>query len=154
MKSATAMTLVYLSILSLMVGGLLLSPMATATTIQADVDFDPDKINLMSGPDGWTSPDIIAFIRFPRPYKKDVIDINVSTILLEHFIPVTKSDLTKTVCKTFFDRQVVQDHLWLKTAHMGYNPPFKNKKVDMIVTGNLNDGTPFEGTATVIVSAK
>ena len=154
MKTATAMTLVYLFIFSVMVGGLLLSPTATASTIQADVDFDPDKINLMTGPDGWTSPVFMAFIRFPKPYKQSIDEIDVSTILLEGFIPPLGVELTNIVCKAFFDRQVVMDHLWLETAHMGYIPPFKNEELEMTVTGNLNDGTPFEGSDIIFVTAK
>lgn len=155
MKTATAMTLAYLFIFSVMVGGLLVAPMATASTIQAEVNFDPDKINLMTGSDGWTSPVVSASIRLPKPYKKSVDEnINVSTILLEGFIPPNSTQLDRTVCKCFFDRQIVQDHLWLKTAHMGYNPPFKNQEVEMKATGNLNDGTPFEGSDTILVTAK
>lgn len=154
MKATTVMIFLYVSIFSVMVGGLLLAPMATASTIPADVNIDPDKINLKETPKSWKSPYVMAFIRFLKPYKKKILDINVSTILLDGVIPVSKTELTKTVCKAFFDRQTVQDYLWLKLAHMGNNEPFKNKKVELTVTGNLNDGTPFEGSDTILVSTK
>ena len=155
MKRATATTLVYLFILSVMVGGLLLVPMAIASPIPADVNIDPDKINLRDNQESWTSPYVMAFIRFSKPYKKRIVDVNLSTVLLDGVIRVARGEITKTVCKTFFDRQTVEDYLWLKLIHMmSYTVPFKNVKVELTVTGNLNDETPFEGTGTIFVSAK
>jgi len=154
MKTATAMTLVYLFIFSVMVGGLLVAPMATASTIPANIDIDPDRINLKDPLEDWESPVLLASIRFPKPYKNRIQDINASTILLDGVIPVVKNESTKTVYKAFFDKQVVMDYLWLKLIHMGYDETFKRVEVELIVTGNLNDGTPFEGSDTITVSTK
>lgn len=154
MKATTGTMVFYVFIVSVMVGGLFLLPMATASTIPADVNFDPDKINLRDNPQSWNSPHVMAFIRFSKPYKKRIVDVNLSTVLLDGVIPVVRGEITKTVCKTFFDRQVVYNYLWLKLGHMGYEAPVKNKKVELTVTGNLNDGTPFKGSDTILVSAK
>ena len=153
MKTTTAMTLFYLFIFSVMVGGVLLAPMAAASTISATVNIDPDKINLRDNPDSWNSPYVMAFIRFPKPDKKKVLDINVSTVLLDGVIPAVQSEATKFTFKAFFDRQTVADYLWLKLTHMD-SAPFKNVKVELTVTGKLYDGTPFAGSDTILVSAK
>ena len=153
MKKTTALTLVYLFILSAMVGASFLAPMATASTISATVNIDPDKINLRKPPSSWSSPYVMAFIRFPKPDKKKVIDINISTVLLDGVIPATRGEATKFTFKAFFDRQTVADYLWLKLTHMD-SAPFKNVKVELTVTGKLYDGTPFEGSDTILVSAK
>jgi len=157
MKTATAMTLVYLFILSVMVGGLLVAPMATASTISAGVTIDPEKINLTDPPESWKSPSMIVEIKFPKEYKDRLMDIDNFTILLDGVIPIDQETpvvVDPNRYKIFFDRQVVIDHLWLKLIHMGYDEPFKNVEVEITITGNLNDGTPFEGSDTILVTAK
>ena len=154
MKTTTAVTLVHLFIFSVMVGGVLLAPMATASTISATVNIDPDKINLRDGPQTWRSPHVKAFIRFPKPSKKMTLDINLSTVLLDGVIPAQKAEVTKFTFKAFFDREAVENYLWLKLYHIGYVEPFKNVPVEITVTGNLYNGTPFEGSDTIFVSAK
>ena len=154
MKTATAMTLVYLFVFSVMVGGLLVAPMATASTISATVTIDPEKMNLRDPPESWQSPSMIATIKFPKPDRKRLMDIDNSTVLLDGVIPLYKEDMSPGKYKAFFDKQVVIDHLWLELIHMGYDEPFKNVKVELTVTGNLNDGTPFEGSDTILVSGK
>jgi hypothetical protein len=154
MKTATAMTLVYLFIFSVMVGGLLVTPMATASTISATVTVDPEKINLTDPPESWKSPSVIAEMKFPKEYRDRIQDINGSTVLLDGVIPLDNEVADPGRYKAFFDKQVVIDHLWLKLIHMGYDEPFKNVEVEITLTGNLNDGTPFEGSDTLLVSAK
>jgi len=154
MKTATAMTLVYLFIFSVMVGGLLVAPMATASTISATVTIDPEKMNLMDPPESWKSPSVIAEIKFPKEYRDRIQDIVNSTVLLDGVIPLDWEVADPRRYKAFFDKQVVIDHLWLKLIHIGYDEPFKNVEVEMTVTGNLNDGTPFEGSDTILVSGK
>lgn len=160
MKTA-AMTLVYVFILSVMVGGLLLAPMATASTISATVDIQPDKINLSDPPSSWDSPSVSAFIQFPKKISTRIRDIDVSTVLLDGVIPAVKGEVTSRGkegggqwYKAYFDRYVVQNYLWLKLYHMGYFAPFKNVQVELTVKGNLYDGTPFQGSDTILVSAK
>ena len=154
MKTINAMTFVYLFIFSVMVGGTLLLPTTHAATISANVDFDPDKINLRQDPDRWSSPVVLATISFEKPYKDRIQDINETSILLEGVIPLLRGELTPNKYKAFFDRAAFHDYLWLKIYHMGHTEPFKNVEVELTVTGKLTDGTPFEGSDTVLVSAK
>ena len=154
MKTITATTLVYFIVFSVMVGGTLLLPTTVAATISANVDFDPDKINLRQDPDRWSTSVVLAVITFEKPYKDRIQDINETSILLEGVIPLLRGELTPKKYKAFFDRAAVYDYLWLKLYHMGYTEPFKNVEVELTVTGKLTDGTLFEGSATIWVSAK
>ncbi len=114
---------------------------APPTVIEAAIDIDPDTLNLKSH-GKW----ITAYIELPEGY--DVNDIDVSTILLEDIIPAelkpTKvgdndndgiSDL-----KVKFNRSAVKAIL---------EPA---EEVELIVTGELNDGTAFEGSDIIRVS--
>jgi len=152
MKKTTAATLVYLFILSVLVGGLLLAPMATASSISAEIDFDPDKFNLRDG-DGDSSP-VMAFIRFPKPDRQKILDINASTVLIDGAVPIIRYEATRTVFKAFFNRDDFEDYLWFKMYHMGYVEPFKSVKVKLEITGKLYDETLFVGSDTILVSAK
>lgn len=153
MKSEVATTFAYVLILAAIIGGLFLLPTATAAVIPAKVNIDPDQINLKDT--DWDSPVILAQIRFSQPYKDRIDEVNVSTVLLDGVIPALRGDISKSVAKIFFDRQVVYDYLWLLLAHMGYTDlPFRKVPIELTVTGQLNDGTPFEGSDTIYVSAK
>lgn len=152
MKTQTAMTFAYILIFSGLIAGSLLLPRATASTISATVVIDPEKINIFdSCPPGAVA---IATVKFPKEYRDRLMDINGSTVLLDGVIPCSWEDKSPGKYKAFFDRHVVYDYLWLKLAHMGYTEPFKNVKVELTVTGELYDNTPFEGSDIVFVSAK
>lgn len=153
MKTINAMTFVYLFIFSVMVGGTLLLPTTRAATISADVDIDPDKINLTDDLSKGI-PVVIAVIQFDKPDQDRIEDINETSILLDGVIPPTRGELTPKKYKAFFDKAAVIDYLWLLLYHMGYTEPFKNVEVELTVTGELTDGTPFEGSHTIFVSAK
>ncbi len=152
MKTQTAMTFVYMLIFSGLVAGSLLLPTVTAETISATVVIDPEKINLFD-----TCPPasvVIATVKFPKEYRDRHMDINGSTVLLDDAIPLSWEDKSPGKYKAFFDRQTVFTHISLKMAHMGYTEPYKNVKLRLKVSGTLYDGTPFEGTDIVFVSAK
>ena len=151
MKTINAMTFVYLFIFSVMVGGTLLLPTTRAATISAEVKIDPEKMNLL-GDLGKSSPIVIAVIQFDKPDRDRIKDINETSVLLDGVIPATRGELTPKKYKAFFDKAAVYDYLWLLLYHMG--KPFKNVEVELTVTGKLTDGTPFEGSDTVLVSAK
>jgi len=150
MKTVT-MTLVYLFVLSVMIGAAVFAPQPMATsTLQILVTLDPEKINLDSPPPG---PVALAVLEFPKSSKYSVKDINTSTIYLD-CIYRTSYILEAKKLKVFFDKQACVDYLWAKMYHLGYVEPFKNVAVEMTVTGSLYDGTPLEGTETIYVSAK
>jgi len=128
-------------------------PTTRAATISASVKIDPDKINLADDFDKG-SPVVIAVIQFDKPYQDRIEDINETSVLLDGVIPATWGELTPKKYKAFFDKAAVHDYLWLKIYHMGHTEPFKNVEVELTVTGKLTDGTPFEGSDTIFVSAK
>jgi len=151
MKTVT-MTLVYLFVLSVIIGVAVFAPPPMATsTIEILVTLDPEKINLDAPPPG---PVVIAVLEFPKSSKKDVKDIDPSTVLLDGVIPLSSYVLETKKFKAFFDKQAYVDYLWTKMYHLGYIEPFKNVLVEITVTGNLYDGTPFQGSDTIYVSAK
>jgi len=152
------LTILYSLIFLLILGAGIVFLPASASTISAKVDIDPDKINLSDSPSSWDSPWVAAFIQFPKPYSKSLSNINVSTILFDGVVPASKGELITRAggwwFKAYFDRQAVEDYLWLKTYHMGLIAPFKNKPVTLTVTGSLYDGTSFTGSDTILVSAR
>lgn len=89
------------------------------------VDIDPDTLNLKSK-GRW----ITCYITLNSPY--DVNDIGISTILLEDTIPAEWGDIQGDTLMVKFDRSEVEDML---------SPGTYNLKV----TGELTDGTEFEG---------
>jgi WD40 repeat protein len=94
-------------------------------TIEATFDIDPNTLNLKSK-GRW----ITCYITLNDPY--DVNDIDISTILLEDTIPAEWGDIQGDTLIVKFDRSEVEDMLPVGT----YN---------LKVTGELTDGTSFEG---------
>ena len=77
----------------------------------------------------------------------DVADIDVGTILLESLLGVQHSDIQDDVLMVKFDRQdviiYIEDILGITSGD-----------VTLTVTGELTDGTPFEGSDTIRVIKK
>ena len=105
-----------------------------APTIPATIEIIPNTLNLKSK-GRW----ITCYIRLPEDY--DVSDI--SLILLEDKIEPRQiwSDEKKQVMKTRFSREEVQDILTVG-------------QVELLVTGQLTDGTLFEATDVIRVIDK
>ena len=116
---------------------------APPAVIEALIDIDPDTLNLQSH-GNW----ITAYIELPEGY--DVNDIDISTILLEDTIlaelePTEVGDndndgIADLMVK--FDRSAVEAIL---------EPA---EEVELTVTGELNDGTAFEGSDIIQVINK
>jgi hypothetical protein len=136
-----------------MVAGTLLIPAVQATIEAKSVDFEPKKMDLYN-------PDelITATIRFSAAHGEDqrVVEIDTTTVLLEGSIsPIPGSNSTATKPPEYwcdFDGLTVRDVLWMKIYHDGMPPnPQGNYVVDLTITGNLYDGTPFSGTGHIQV---
>ena len=111
--------------------------------IQAAIDIDPDTLNLNSK-GKW----ITCYIELPGDY--DVEDIDVSTIKLNDQVPAESRPTGIGDCDddgiaelmVKFDRSAVQEILEA------------GDDVEITVTGELNDGTPFESSDTIRVINK
>jgi hypothetical protein len=99
--------------------------MVKSRFIDANINIDPDTLNLKSK-GRW----ITCYITLNEPY--DVVNIDISTILLEDTIPAEWGDIQGDRLMVKFDRSDVQAMFPVGT----YN---------MKVTGELTDGTSFEG---------
>lgn len=106
--------------------------------IPETIDFDPDTLNLKSK-GNW----ITCYIELPEGY--DVDDIDVGSILLEHLLEVQHSDVQDDVLMVKFDRKDVIAYIELV---LEIELP---ADVTLMVTGELTDGTPFEGSDTIRV---
>jgi len=113
--------------------------------ISATIDIKPDTLNLRSKGE-W----ITTYIELPEGY--DISDINVSSIALNYTVP---AKLRPTAIGDYdndsvpdlmvkFDRneaiQVILDNIDLEELYQQ-----KIMTVTLIITGKLNDGTPFQG---------
>lgn len=153
MKSG-ALTLIFSMALTILFVGTLLMPAATATIEAFSVTFEPKYMDL-------DNPEelVTVTIRFKAAHGEDqrVVEINTSTVLLEGTVPaIPDSNSTSTQPPEYrceFDGPTVRDVMWMKICHMSLNPQ-GNYIVDLTITGNLYDGTPFTGTGHIQVKPK
>jgi len=150
-----ALTVVFSVGLITLLVGVLLIPAATATIEAFSVTFEPKRMDLVNPEELVT-----ATIRFKAAHGEDqrVVEINTSTVLLEGSVPaILGSNSTGTQPPEYlcdFDGYAVRDVMWLKIYHMGMPPnPQGNYVVDLTITGNLYDGTPFTGTGHIQVKS-
>jgi len=114
-----------------------------APLVQAAIDFDPDTLNLKS-----KGKVVTVYIELPEGY--DVEEIDISTIMLNGIVPALahptdvgdydSDGVLDLMVK--FDRSNVQDML---------EP---GNEVEIELSGQLTDGTSFEGADTIRVIAK
>jgi len=115
----------------------------TEPVVEATVDFDPDTLNLKS-----KGKVVTVYIELPEGY--DVEEIDISTVMLNGIVPAwahptdvgdyDSDGVSDLMVK--FDRSDVQDVL---------EP---GNEVEVTVSGQLTDGTTFEGTDTIRVIEK
>lgn len=111
----------------------------------AEIDLDPNTLNLKSKGE-W----ITTYIELPEGY--DVVDIDVSSILMNYTIPVGVEDSTmigdydsdgNSDLMVKFNRTIVSEFLLSQGTMYG--------NVTLTITGELFDGTPFEGPCIIKV---
>jgi len=104
----------------------------------ATIDIDPDTLNLKSK-GKW----VTCYIGLPEGYSPRDIDISSVTLVYDddHIIPAERGKVQGNVLMVKFDRSKVAEIL-------------SPGEVELMVTGKLTDGTPFEGSDTIRVIAK
>jgi len=124
----------------LLVGIQVLSPPSAAFAIAATVDIKPDTLNL-NRHGRW----ITAFVCLPEGYN--VSDIDVSTILLQNMFEPEWGSIEGDSLMIKFDASMVTTYLWDRLNHMGLG----RAHIELTITGQLMDGTDFEGTDTIVI---
>ena len=113
--------------------------------IPVGVDIDPDTLNLKSK-GNWAT----CYVELPEAYN--VSDINVSTIMLNGTVPAEPSP----AAIGDHDNDAIPDLMvkFNRTAVVQYmiSQGVEFVNVTVTVTGQLNDGTPFEGSDITRVS--
>jgi hypothetical protein len=133
-------------LLSLAIGMQFVTSQVHANVISADVDIDPDALQLKE--DGYGKW-ITAYIDLPQDY--DVNNINISSVTLGVLggqVSVSKYDVQGDVLMVKFDRAIVISFLWSMVVHMS---PRVKQELSLTVVGNLYDGDAFEGSDTIKV---
>lgn len=100
---------------------------------KATINIDPDTLNLKSK-GKW----ITAYIDLLQGY--DVNNINISTVMLNDAIPAEWGNVQNTTLMVKFDRSDVEDMIGSPA-----------EEVTLMVTGQLFDGTEFQGSDTIRV---
>jgi len=147
---AYSIVVVFGLLLITLLGLQLLALPATAQTILTKVTYDPARIDLSE-----TSPTYVNATISSRDPLWNASLIDGSSIFMEGTLAqlfgyaITKSNDYVAV----FDGQSVVNIIWAKLYHMGVVDPTVHKpyKVELTIIGKLNDGTPFQGTDTIMV---
>lgn len=140
---ARASAFTYTILLALIILGGYVAATSQAAIVKVTVWYLPWWVNLAKPPT-WG---IYAIIDPPRGYRSR--DINPDKILLENTLaPVdTMSSWFWFIAK--FDPDAVVNIIWAKIYHMGM--PLGKHIIDLKITGEFQDGTPFEGIGRMIV---
>lgn len=143
MKSNKLTLLFSLGLLATLAGAFILAS-AGQTPVIASVKFDPNFID-------WDSPAAMVWLATIRPgeYEEwNPADIDGSTVVFEGTAPNLGGYAIPGGYVAEFDGLAVHNKIAAMIGHMGVPPDATTKtpiKYYFIVTGNLNDGTPFEG---------
>ena len=119
------------------------SPTTTPAVIEAEVSIKPETINVKS------KGKFKAFIKLPSTYS--VNDIVTDTVVCEGATAIDgKVDSAGRFVATFNTQDL--DLGFEIKIHKGYND--KKIETELTVTGELTDGTKFEGSDTVKIKGK
>ncbi len=118
------------------------TPTLAPAVISADVEIKPEVIN----PD--SNGKFVAFIRLPSPYS--VYDIETNTVECEGI----KAVRGKAHKNRFIAVFKVRDFVSKMKTKKDHRAKKKFKKVEYTVSGELDDGTRFEGSDTVRIRVK
>ena len=139
------LTLISLTLLaSLLIGTVLVLSIRGTTLIAEQVKIMPKPLDLEN------SDTVTVQVKLTRDEVSVVDQINASTVLLEGYIP-SINNWTTTTPPNFmaqFDGTTVAQCVISKIIHMGIARPhpWNPVKIPLKITGNLYDGTPWEGT--------
>jgi hypothetical protein len=147
----------YVALLVLLVAGtvVLMSSTGQEPLIADQLKFIPKDIDMEN------TAALNAEIKLTDAENNTVVeDIDASTVLLEGSVAPTSTWIEYRVngkpklFAAMFDGNAVKGLLWYMIGHMGISmpKPWNPLIIHLTITGQLDDGTPWEGTATVLVS--
>ena len=114
--------------------------------ISATVDIDPDTLNLKSNGQ-W----ITAYITLPESYLVEEIDITSVELKYNNWALLADwGDVQESTLMVKFDRIALRDHL----GETDFSEGSKFYDISLTVSGELIDGTSFEGSDTIAVLRK
>lgn len=110
-------------------------------SINATVKINPSMVSLEEMPEAYFN----VFIGLPKPNKPTDIDPTTVYVegVLQHGYPTEPPKVSNKWFKIKLDGPSFVNLLAAKIGHMG---PGIKVTVPVTVTGELNDGTPFQGT--------
>ena len=149
--------LMMLALISMLLIGLQLSAMPTATpAIEAEVNIHPEVFNLNQR--GVITAHVSNLTEEDVSY--DIEDVDVSTIMLYHQSTPVAEPLRVTVADdtliVTFDATTVAGYVWSVIYHMGIIPPIwpqADYTMEFTVLGTLFGGEEFAGKDTIKIIA-
>lgn len=128
------------------IGGAFLASMGE-TPLLANIKFDPRQVDMDGAPvNAWNCE-----IKAPSGSGWNVKDIDLSTVMFEHFLPIIPGSAyyDKGAQNVQFDGQAVWNTILYKVGHQGIPPDVTNVNTPVqyyfTVSGYLTDGRYFEG---------
>ncbi len=133
-------------IFGLLLGGLLVLQ-TRANTLQAEASCSPPRYALED-----PAPEMFAItLKLPKSYNHE--DIDPSTLLVGGVVPMEAEEGWPKIKKNYFKFKVDGQQLvyWVILPQIWHMAPAPATwvDIDLTVTGELYDGTPFQGTFTL-----